>query len=151
MTAAKRGVDNEWKTKYDESAANHHKYKTEVEVREILFGAGVLDRDAQSMLLHRYTMLPEEGRPKLSEWIGDEGDARKDKFVSHIWTGEQKIEDTGDDKKGEGDDKKKKTPPPVAIINGEKVVKFTPELITKLSPEQRKEHKDQIFRDLGYA
>lgn len=125
--------------KSTEMDAQFSDFKSKSGTDLLLSDSGVKSADARSLLLHRYNQLPEDNRPAIESWVGDEGGARKDSLVSHVFSKEQ----------ANSNGRTREAPSPVESSKDE-AVRFTPDIINGLTSEERMKHHDQIIKDLGF-
>ena len=64
---------------HGELQATHDRHLAESSTREALLSRGVTDAEDMDLVRYRYSRLPEEGRPALSEWL--ENGAKTDRYL----------------------------------------------------------------------
>jgi hypothetical protein len=67
---------------HTELQATHDRHIAESTTREALLSRGVTDAEDMDLVRYRYSRLPEENRPALSEWL--EGGAKTDRYLSAL-------------------------------------------------------------------
>ena len=67
---------------HGELQATHDRHIAESTTREALLSRGVTDSEDMDLVRYRYSRLPEEGRPALSEWL--ENGAKTDRYLSAL-------------------------------------------------------------------
>lgn len=91
VAAEKRAVEGEThRIAAEKARAELAAMVSDAAARRTLATAGVTDPEAQDLVTHRWRALPEATRGDLEAYVAPGAPARTDRFLSHLWTTEQK-------------------------------------------------------------
>ena len=128
--------------RFEALTSEYDAYKADRETADVLIAQGIVDPDDRDLVLYRYGKIDEDKRPALQDYIGADGAARKDRFLSTMFADA--------DEPGAQPAPRGRTTAKGVIPSTSTGGNYSVEAVGSMTREERVKNYESVMQDLGY-